>query len=371
MKVQNIQYEVDEINTKNPYYSIVKKEVDGGRLSLWHKNKNIVKFTLLDSNEAFANALRRTFNDEMNVFIMFVHPSELETNDKFILPDNIIERVNLIPFEQSASIENLSLSIKVSNETGDIITIYSRDIKVNSKKGGQDSSKLFNQNIVICTLRPGKYLYLNNITIKQKKGFINNAYTLGTHRYECINVDFSKSCLETTLKDFKMEFRDNANSSHKQMIDMVYESLHSTISKVQRLINSYEIPSGIENRSEFVNDNSGGEIYIIKNTNIVDLHAASSYSTSLTMETDMEEKSDAPSFVYEIHIKEAYHTVGNIITKYVYLEDPSIELVNYKLAHILKHKIIVTIKHSDYKKIIHNALDKFLGDLKYWHAQFK
>lgn len=364
MKVQSIQYEVDEIDTKNPYYSIVKKEVDSGNLSLWHKNKNIVRFTLIDSNEAFANALRRTFNDEMEVGAMFVHPSDLDTNDKFILPDNIIERVNLIPFNQTVSTENLSLSIKVSNDTGDIITIYSKDVKVNSKKGGQSSSNLFNQNIVICTLRPGKYLYLNNIIIKKKEGFINNVYTLGTHRYECINVDFTQSSLSSTLKDFAMEFRDNGNCTHRGIINMVYDSLHSRVSKVQRLISAYEIPEGIENRGEFVNDNSGNEVYIISNTNVVDLHSTNGTG-------DSKEKSDSTGDLYEIHIKDAYHTIGNIITKYVFLEDPSIELINYKLAHILKHKIIVTIKHSEYKKIIDRALTKFLEELRHWQSQFK
>ncbi len=364
MKVQNISYEVDTLDIKHPLYKIVKQEVDSGKLTLWKKNKNIVRFDLINSNEAFANALRRTFNDELLIKSMFIHPSDLDTNDKFILPDNIIERVNLVSFDQTyEDWQNLSLSIKVSNETGDIITVYSKDILINSKRGGLSSEKLFNQNIILCTLRPGKYLYLNNIVIKKKEGFINNVYTLGTHRYECINTDFSIPSLENNLTDFRIEFRDNSNSSHKNMIELVKNNLYSRVTRVKNLISSYVLPEGAESAAhkQMINDNKGNEVYIIRNTNIVDLHSINNFESSL------EEKDMA---VWEIHINNEYHTLGNIITKYVYLEDPSIELINYKLAHILKHKIIVTIKHSDYKKIIDNALNSFLKDLETWESSF-
>ena len=358
MKVVNISYNTEELDKNNKLYKILQSSELKDRL--WHKNKNSVRFDLIDSNEAFANGLRRVFNDELEIKIMFVHPSDLDTDDKFILPDNIIERINLIPLDQTHNLSNdanTTLSLKITNDTGDIINIYSKDILINGKKGGISSKELFNQNIIICSLRPGKYLYVNNITIKSKQGFINNTYTAGTHRYECINVDFSKPVMSQELKDFRIEFCDNGNIGHKTIIKMIRDNLYKRITKVKNLINEYTLPDDTNVVSQSIENKN--DVYIIQNTNIVDLHSINN-SELETQNTD----------IYEIHIKGEYHTVGNIITKYVYLENKTIELINYKLEHILKNKIIVCIKHSNYKKIINNALDAFLADLETWYKSF-
>jgi DNA-directed RNA polymerase subunit L len=329
---------------------------------LWHKNKNSVRCDLIDSNEAFANGIRRVFNDELEIKIMFVHPSNLDTDDKFILPDNIIERINLIPIEQNIpeEQENTTLSLRITNDTGDIMNIYSKDILINEKKGGKSSKNLFNQNIILCTLRPGKYIYINNISFKKKQGFINNTYTAGTHRYECINVDFTKSSSSQNLKDFRIEFRDNGNIGNKNIIKMIRDNLYKRVIRVKNLTKEYILPDDTSVVSQSIENIN--EVYIIKNTNIVDLHSIHNSSDGLNSNN---------SDIYEIHIKGEYHTLGNIITKYVYLENKNIELINYKLEHILKNKVIICIKHSDYKNIINNALEKFLNDLDIWYKAFK
>jgi DNA-directed RNA polymerase subunit L len=114
------------------------------------------------------------------------------------------------------------------------------------------------------------------------------------------------------------------------------------------LINNYEIPVNVDIATEANNN----EVYIVKNTKIVDVKKDNSDISDL----------------YEIHIKGEYHTIGNLITRYVFNENPDIELVNYKLEHILKHKIIVTVCSSDYKKIIYSALTKCIEDFDQWKS---
>jgi len=331
-------------------------------IKLWERKKSALRFTLLDSNEAFANAIRRVFNDELEIECLYAHHTDVTTDDKFILPDNILERINLIPLEQNKGKADVVMSLKYENKTSDIVNIYSSDIKINTKKGFQSSEELFNQHIQICSLRPGKYLYINNIVRKKRAGYINNCHTLGTHKYECINVDMSKPSLNTNLTDFKLELCDNANSSAVDMATMVRDNLVDRVTKVKSLISNYEIPDGVDIRTmEAKNSNSDTmAIYVVKNTNIVDIKTG-----------DSEKYTESKSYddIYEIHINNEYHTVGNIITKYVYLVCPEIELINYKLAHILKHKIIVTIKHHEYKRIIEKALNKFLDDINYWCSE--
>lgn len=354
MKVENVKFHTQTLDKKNKLYSILKEN----NVDLWHMDKNSLSFDLIDSNEAFANALRRTFNDELEVYALYVHPSNMDSDDKFILPDNILERINLIPIVQS-NVKDLVLSIKITNLSDDILNIYSNDIKINTKKGMVSSEKLFNQNIQICSLRSGKYLYVNNIVAKSKEGYINNTHTLGTHRYECINTDLTIPSLDNTLKDFRIEFCDNGNSDPKEMAQLVYNNLSKRVNKVKSLISAYEIPTNVD-AITLHNDTTNNDLYIIQNTKIIDLHS----SNPNVLNKDTRVNCDN---LYEIHVKNEYHTIGNIITKYVYTECKDIELISYKLDHILKHKIIVNIKHSEYKKIIDNALSNFLKDLKYWN----
>jgi DNA-directed RNA polymerase subunit L len=51
------------------------------------------------------------------------------------------------------------------------------------------------------------------------------------------------------------------------------------------------------------------------------------------------------------------------LTKYVFLEMPTIEYINYRLHHPLTRKLIITIKHSNYKKIINDAINSIFKDL--------
>ena len=67
--------------------------------------------------------------------------------------------------------------------------------------------------------------------------------------------------------------------------------------------------------------------------------------------------------IYEIYINNEYHTIANLLTKYVFQLDPNIELINYRLIHPLTHKVVITIKHSNYKKIINDAIENIISDL--------
>jgi DNA-directed RNA polymerase subunit L len=109
--------------------------------------------------------------------------------------------------------------------------------------------------------------------------------------------------------------------------------LHIRLRYIQDSINNYNINLNSTDINKLIND-----IFIIENNNI-----------------------------YEIHINNEYHTIGNLITKYVFNLDQNIELINYKLEHPLRHKIIINIKHNDYKKIINDAIEKIILDLN----QFK
>ena len=322
MDIKNVKLNEYLINYKNSKFENIINE---NKHLIPELNKKSITFDLINSNEAFANGIRRIFNDELLVKSLDINIYDLKTDDKYILPDNIIERINLIPILQNIN-DDLAFSINIVNNTNDIINIYSKDI-INKDKN--DKKNYFNNNILICSLKPNRYLYINNIKINKEYGYNDHKYSIGSYNYEIINTDFNINSLNNNIKDFRIELITNNNIELKNLIILIYDTLYFRLKNIQSSINNYDINTNSTDINKLIND-----IFIIPNQNI-----------------------------YEIHINNEYHTIGNLITKYVFNLDNNIELINYKLEHPLRHKIIINIKHNQYKKIIHDSIENIIKDL--------
>ncbi len=347
MKVENVKVNDFKINYENSKF---KDLINNNKHLLPNLNKQSVSFDIIDANEAFANAIRRVYNDEILVKCLDINVHNLITNDKYILSDNIKERINLISLNQNIDKE-VKFNLNISNNTNDIINIYTRDI---TNKNKNDKNIYFNLNIQICSLKPNRFINISDIYINKDYGFNNAIYSLGSWKYKAINTDFKISSLNNNIKDFNLELINNSNITIKEIIISIYENLYLRLKKIQNSINDY-ILHGINTNSEDINKviNTSNELYIINNKLIKD-------SNILDIDGSIPEEI---SNIYEIHINNEYHTIGNLITKYVFLQEPNIELINYKLIHPLTHKIIITIKHSEYKKIINDAIENIIKDL--------
>ena len=322
MEIKNVKISEYTINYKNSKFETI---INNNKHLIPELNKKSISFELINSNEAFANGIRRIFNDELLVKSLDVNIYDLKTDDKYILPDNIIERLNLIPVLQNIN-DNVVFSINIINNTNDIINIYSKDI-INKNKN--DKNIYFNSNILLCSLKPNKYFYINNINIKKEYGYNDHKFAIGSYNYEVINTDFNISSLNNNIKDFRIELITNNNIELKNLIILIYDTIYFRLKNIQSSINNYDINTNSTDINKLIND-----IFIIPNQNI-----------------------------FEIHINNEYHTIGNLITKYVFNLDNNIELINYKLEHPLRHKIIINIKHNQYKKIINDAIENIIKDL--------
>ena len=347
MNITNIKVHNYNIQYENSRF---KQIIDNNKHLLPNMNKESVSFNILNSNEAFANALRRVFVNELPTKCLNIDMHNIVTSDKFILNDNIIERIKLISLHQNIDM-NTTFSLNITNDTNEIINIYTKDL-INKNKN--DKTKYFNLNIQICSLRPNRYLNINNVKPDINYGYNNAIYTMGSFKYEVINTDFNIPSLQNTLKDFSLEFINNSNISIKNLINLLHETLYIRLKKIQDYINDYDIEKNSDDINKINND-----IYIIKNNNILDTNLI---DTSLS---DVHFNN-----LYEIHIKNECHTIGNLITKYVYLQLPSIELINYRLHHPLSRRLIITIKHSDYKKIINESINGIIKDLNKFKSSF-
>lgn len=324
MKVTNIQInDYSIIYEKSKYSTLIEKN----KHLLPTFTKLGLQFQLLNSNEAFANAIRIVFNDELLIKYLDLSVFDIHTDDKYLLPDNIVERIALIPLNQNID-SNITYKINITNNTNDIIKIYTKDIISTSKS----NTLHFNPNILLCTLRPNKHLYINNIKINSDYGFNNNIFSLGSFKYQIINTDFKQLSLNTNSSDFQLELITNANIQLSQLVTKIYDNLYFRLKKIQSDVNSYQLENHSSDISKILTD-----IFIIKNSHTLDL--------------------------YEIHIVNEYNNIGNLLTKYIFDIDNNIELINYKLEHPLRHKVIINIKHHQYKKLINDAIENIITDL--------
>lgn len=341
MNIQNIKINNYNITYENSKF---KQIIIDNKHLLPNMNKQSISFDIINSNEAFANAIRRVFNDELPTKCLEINYHNVVTNDKFILIDNIIERINLIPILQTIDIHT-TFSLNIHNDTNDIINIYTKDL-INKNKN--DKTQYFNLNIQICSLRPNRHLNINNIQPGINYGYNNSIYSIGSFKYYSINTDFSIPSLNNDVKDFHLELINNSNIPIKNLINLIYETLYIRLKKIQEYINDYNIEKNADDIHK-IND----DIYIIQNNNVKDTNI---------LNNDIKTDKNFDN-LYEIHIKDECHTIGNLLTKYIYLQLPSIEYINYRLHHPLTRKLIITIKHSNYKKIINDAIDSIIKDL--------
>lgn len=321
MQVNNIRiidYSIKYDNSK--YKDIIEKNNN----LLPVLNKKGLKFQLLNSNEAFANAIRRIFNDELLIKCLTTNIFNIKTNDKYILHDTIIERINSIPINQNIA-EDLKFNLNIENNTNEIIKVYSKDI---INKNNNDKNIYFNPNILVCTLKPNRFLVINNIIINKEYGYNNHIYCLGSFKYEIINTDFSELSLFINSKDFEIELITNANISISDLINLIYDNIYFRLKNIQQSINDYDLNTVSTDINKINHD-----IFIINNNNI-----------------------------YEIYINNEYHTIANLLTYYIYQLDNNIELINYKLEHPLRHKIIINLKHPQYKKLCNDAINNIIND---------
>ena len=327
MEVKNIQindYSIKYLNSK--YKSII----ENNKSLIPTFTKLGLQFQLLNSNEAFANGIRTVFNDELFIKYLDVSVFNINTDDKYIIPDNIAERISSIPLNQKTN-ENTKYKLNITNNTNEIIKVYTKDLILLNNKTTLD----FNPNIIICTLKPNKFLSINNISINKDCGYNNHIFSIGSFKYEIINTDFSTLSLNTNSKDFQLELITNANITLDDLVNAIYDNLYLRLKKIQNEINAYQLENHSSDISKILTD-----IFII--------HAGDSYTGNS---------------LYEIHIMNEYNNIVNLLTRYIYYLDNNIELINYKLEHPLRHKVIINIKHSQYKKLINNAIENIIKDL--------
>lgn len=311
-------------NIKQTSYTInLTKSKLFGSLKVDHLIPNLVQekidFEIINSNEALVNGIRRCLLGEFNVKYLHVDISDIISNDDSVLTNKLQQRIAGIPINQDINI-NTKFNLNVSNDTLKKMPVYSKDIT------GKDKN-IFNNTIVLHSLNINKHLIINNIIIKEA---INGNVSPCRACFDTINIDKNESCLTTIHKDFYFTVHTFGNISPKKIINIGCHSLINRLEYLKNIILNYD--QMIQNDLIKVNE-FGISKYIIYN--------------------------------------EDKHTIGNLLVKYIFLQDQSIGFVCYTFQHETEAEFVVKIKSINAEKYILKAIDNIIIDLKKFNSYFK
>lgn len=286
-----------------------------------------ISFELHDTTTEMANALRRCINSELEVLTMDFDDDSLSTDDSFIILHEIKKRINYIPIRQ---IMGLEFNLNVYNDTNEIIPVYSSDI-VESKKSGNE--ELFAGTFIVTQLRPGKRLTISNIYITSGVSYKNNASFSfpGKVAYKCldmpkiVNNKLSKSSMECTPTKYMLTVPRQKYTDPVHIVKMAI----ATIEK--KLDNIYKI--------------------------IINTNEDSTYSSDMEITYHLNNRC-------VIKIFNETYTIGNLLSKYGYMVDKTIENIHCIKIHPSFDYIKIEIHHAEPKKIMLSSITLIKKELK-------
>lgn len=282
-----------------------------------------ITFVLEDSNEAFANAVRRVFIDEVPIKYIDSPIERIKTSDDTISDLFLKARLAQVPLDQAVP-ENVKFSLYVENKGSESIWIRMSAVVASDKKSYFDGS------IILCSLKPGKFLNISNAYITTGNGYMNGSMCLGAFKYRILDIKFNMSTVQQDNKNFQITLETNGQISVKDMVDLIASNMKTRAANISNIIMTKKAT-------------------ILRRDSMYD-------GTTVT--------------IHEIHIEGEYHTMGNILMYYCLQVDPTLTICSYKLNHVLQNKIIFSIAADEkrYEKIIEKALTVFAEDVDTWQG---
>lgn len=262
------------------------------------------KVTLnINQDTTIANAVRRTLIEELPFKVLITPPDNI-TTDENLTNDFITGRLRLIPISQKY--DDLQGSLFVRNNDPGIMTVYTSDIKFTNK--GQEVS-VCDGTYRIATLTCGKYLRINNIKTEVHTGYTKGECLIGNWTYR-----------QVVPREYVITFESIGPILCLEILKITFNNL------IQRFMH---ILSFIKDKKE------------------------STYSDTLDLALDSSQN--------QLTIRGESDTIGNCITKFAFIEDESIEYLNFSQPHPTERTIIIKWKHPSGVSIISAGIIKVIS----------
>lgn len=375
---------VTDIETKDIKYDLSKWAKYEAKLKplLPTKTREIISFVIRNTDTPTANGLRRTLIEELPVKILHIDVEDIETDEVFLIRDELIDRIHSIPIDQSVKDdETFSLDIANTDTTKRIGHVYSGDIKGLDDK----ADKRFR----IAELHPGKHLQVANIRVLTGYGYMHSNFMLtcgiGYKPLDYIDVtrvdergflqrgmaltsDVLKALggaklNETTVHNERILFIPNADCK-KNMSEAGRNRLSQyTVvnSDIKFHSSSITHPTVYMLNVETLGTVKANNLIKMACNNLVarlqKIHdGLVIYSKNPDADpTDIDIIANVTSKLTKVEIKGETHTIGEILVYNVQKLDPTVANVSKHIIHPMDRRVVINIIHAEPIKIIMDA----------------
>lgn len=250
---------VEEIEVKNEKLNKFDKLLGEYKINIYDylptKKAHRVSFQLNDTS-AMANFIRSCIWDGAPVWSLKVETSSIQTNDPFMLFDNLEQKIHGIPIYQTIFNEayekdgeniykNFKASFSVVNDSTDLKTVTTRDMKF--EYGGKEiKSEKFCSMIPVFRLQSGKRLSLE-MTIEKGYGFIdaNKFNAVDGREYRILDYahksEGGPSSLTYDPKKFQICYTTYRNYDNPlELMELIVKDNLIRIDRLEELLKKYQ-----------------------------------------------------------------------------------------------------------------------------------
>ena len=292
------------ISNKSSNISLAKTEYASLLKQVPSIVNNTLTFELRGSNCALSNAIRRTLISEMPIKHLTASLTDIKTTDPYVIGEAIRKRIEMIPISQSIDVESV-FSLRFENNQNEYIDVLSSEIKLN----GVSSTKDIVSDVPICDINSGTSFSINDVRVVESFGFDNSRVSIGRVAYEIIEQDFTIPSSIAEPTNFRLEIE---TAGVIDPVEMVRKAIDSLILRLDSI----------------------------------------DYSLSL-IEFD----------IFKLTIPNETHSIGRMLSWYVYQQEPTIKYVAARVPHPSKRECIIDIHHPQGEALCKKAVEAIKSDL--------
>lgn len=340
-----------------------------------------IAFELHNANTAIANALRRAPMREVRTKALYYDALSIETNEEYIKPHELLDRIRLIPLSQDCP-DDAVFSLDVANTT----EAFTVDVLASDIKGGE---KYFNPQFRIATLHQGKYLRIPRITVRPGFGSEHACWSLTeevTYKpldYEDVAILTPRGVIQhqmvssEELRALLQKNKITIPAGKEPLFVMSPHQLHKVKIAERFVPVEKNIPAQLSTVARprafalsfmFYTVEPRRGMHMICDAILERLQrVAEELEKPESTQVRITRKDDLVHF----YISGETFTLGNLIRLAVFDLDPEVSLVNMRLEHALNNAIIINIRHPDAVGLFKSALTRCAKDFEQIRAAFK
>jgi DNA-directed RNA polymerase subunit L len=339
IKVKELSFATDLKDKNNQNLQKCLSYIPGiDPLNLLPPPSQVVSFELHDTENHFANMIRRTLMNEITTFSLEMQYENMSSSDVYILCDFMKRQIELVPISQElpSDYDKWTISLEVKNKSADIIDVWSNNIQIKSGSKQINTADIINSNIVLTRLRPGTWINIQNMKIVSGRGrddsgkfslFANISYRPIDTIPKNEDNDTGTSSLVSKATKFALSYKTHRNI--KQPLKMMHLCCDTLIARLDAINKEMR---NIKGNTAYFSD-----------------------FIELEIEGDMR----------HVLIKGEYWTLANIITRRCFdLTGGNIKFVSPSLLHPEKEMCRINIIHPEFSKLIQDACVSIIKDLE-------